>query len=89
MRRNLLKLQMQKVKEINIKSQTYYFFNNIFDIKHFHPKLLKINKKLFKDFNIYHFCYMTIKKFADCENIHSINPSYLIIGHLKKITRNT
>ena len=49
------------------------------DIKHFHLNLLKINKKSHKDIDIYYIGYITIKKFSDCENIHSVNPLYLII----------
>ena len=33
-----------------------------------------------KDVYIYHIGYITIKKIDDCENICSLNPSYLIIG---------
>ena len=69
---------MGQVKEINIKNQTY-FFNNMIDIKNLHLNLLKIDKKLHKDIDIYYIGYITIKKFSDCENIHSINPLYLII----------
>ena len=41
--------------------------------------LLKIDKKPYKDIDIYYIGYITIKKFGDCENIHSVNPLYLII----------
>ena len=58
------------------------------NIKNFHSNLLKINKKLYNDIDIYHIGYITIKKFGDCENIHSVNPLYLIIlsatGHFKE-----
>ena len=58
------------------------------NIKIFHPNLLKIDKKLHKDIDIYYIGYITIKKFSDCENIHNINPLYLIIhstaGHFKE-----
>ena len=70
---------MEEVKEINIKNQTYYFFDDMTDIKNFHSNLLKIDKKLHKDIDIYYFGYITIKKFIDCENIDSVNPLYLII----------
>ena len=34
-----------EVKQINIKSRTYYFYNGIIDIKNFqHVRLLKIDK---------------------------------------------
>ena len=70
---------MGEVKEMNIKNQTYYFFDDMIDIRNFHSNLLKIDKKLHKDIDIYYIGYITIKKFSDCENIHSVNPLYLII----------
>ena len=36
---------MGEVKEIIIKNQTYYFFNDMNDIRNFHSNLLKIDKK--------------------------------------------
>ena len=30
-----------KVKDINIKNQTYYFFNDIIDIENFDPRNIK------------------------------------------------
>ena len=87
---------MGQVKEINIKNQTHYFFNDIINIKNFHSNLLKVDKKSYEDFDIYYIGSITIKKFRDCENIHSVNPLYLIIhsttGHFKekkKTTKNT
>ena len=78
---------MGEVKEINIKNQTYYFFDDIIDIRNFHSNLLKIEKKSHKGIDIYYIGYVTIKNFSDCENIHSMNPLYLIIhpatGHFK------
>ena len=70
---------MGNVKELNIKNQTYYFFNDMIDIKNFQSNLLKIDKKPYKDFDIYYIGYITIKKIGDYENIHSVNPLYLII----------
>ena len=70
---------MGKVKELNVKNQTYYFFNNMINIKHFHSNLLKIDKRAYRDFDIYYIGYITIKKIGDYENIHSVNPLYLII----------
>ena len=49
------------------------------DVRNFHSNLLKIDKKSHKDIVIYYIGYITIKKFSDCENIHSVNPLYLII----------
>ena len=70
---------MGETKELNIKNQTYYFLDDMTDIKNFHSNLLKIDKKPYKDIDIYYIGYITIKKFGDCENIHSVNPLYLII----------
>ena len=70
---------MGQIKEINIKNQTYYFFDDMINIKNFHSNLLKIDVKSYKDIDIYYIGYITIKKFGDCENIHTVNPLYLII----------
>ena len=69
---------MGKTKVLSIKNQTYYFFDDMIDIRNFHSNLLKIDKKPYKVIDIYYVGYITIKKFSDCENIHSVNPLYLI-----------
>ena len=71
---------MGKVKQIEIKNWTYYFYNDIINIEEFDSNLLKIDKKSYKDIDIYYIGYITIKKIGDCENIYSVNPLYLIIG---------
>ena len=70
---------MEQIKELNIKNQSYYFFDDMIDIKNFHSDLLKIDKKSHKYIDIYYIGYITIKKFSDCENIHSMNPLCLRI----------
>ena len=60
---------MGTVKQINIKTRTYYFYNDIINIKNFESKLLKIDKKSYKNIGIYNIRYATIKKIVDCENI--------------------
>ena len=70
---------MRETKELNIKNQTYYYFDDMIDIKNFQSNLLKIDKKPYKDIDIYYIGYITIKKIGDCKNIHSVNPLYLII----------
>ena len=69
------------VKQIDIKNRTYYFSNDMINIKNFDSNLLKIDKKSYKDICIYNIGYITINKIDDCENIYSINPLYLIIDH--------
>ena len=72
---------MGEIKQINIKNPTYYFYNDIIDLKNFDAWLLKIDKKSFKDIGIYNIGYITIKKIDDCKNIHSGSPLYLRIDH--------
>ena len=71
---------MGEVKQINIKNRTYYFYNDMINIKDFEPNLLKIDKKSYKNIDIYYIGYITIKKIDDCENIHSVNPLYLLVN---------
>ena len=72
------------IKQINIKNRTYYFYNDIIDLKDFDARLLKIDKKSYKNIGIYNIGYITIKKIDDCETIYSVNPLYLIINHANR-----
>ena len=38
---------METTKEINIKERTYYFYNDIIDLKTFDSKNLKVDKKTY------------------------------------------
>ena len=67
---------MGSIKEISIKNQTY-FFDDIINIKNFDSNLLKIDKKSYKNIDIYYIGYITRKDF-DYANIHSINTLRLI-----------
>ena len=49
--------------------------------KIFDSNLLKINKKLYKDFDIYYIGYVTMKDFVDV-NVISVNPLHFIIGEV-------
>ena len=40
---------MGEVKQINIKNRTYYFYNDIIDLKNFKSNLIKIDKKSYKN----------------------------------------
>ena len=52
---------MGNIKEINIKNQTYYFFDDMVNIKDFDSNLLKIDKKPYKNIDIYYIGFITIK----------------------------
>ena len=79
---------MEKIKQIEIKNRTYYFYNDIINIEEFYSSLLKVDKTLYRDIGIYYIGYITIKKIADCENIYSANHLYLIIGKVDGTYRN-
>ena len=53
---------MGKVKQIEIKNRTYYFYNDIINIEEFNSSLLKIDKKSYRDIGIDYIGYTTIKK---------------------------
>ena len=72
---------MGEIKQLNIKNQTYYFYSDLIDLKEFDAKLLKIDKKSYKNIDIYYIGYITIKKIDDYESIYSVNPLYLRINH--------
>ena len=81
---------MGQYKQLNRKSQTCYFFDDMIDIRNFQSNLLKIDKKPYKHIDMYYIGYITNKKFGDCEHIYSVNPLYLIIhsatGYFKEKT---
>ena len=80
-----------KIKDISVKNQTYYFFNDIINVKNFDPNNIKIDEKLCKNILIYYNGYVTItdSKYA---KLNSLNPLHLIIkkvnGYLEEINGN-
>ena len=68
---------MGSTKEINIKDRTYYFYNDIIDLKTFDSKNLKVDKKrTIKN--------VTIKKIGDCYDVNSVNPLYLCVNNASR-----
>ena len=53
---------MGKVKQTDIKNRTYYFYNDMINLKNFVPNLLKIDKESYKNIGIYNIRYIKIKK---------------------------
>ena len=68
---------MSRIKEINVKTCTYYFFNDIINIKNFDPYQIKIDKKSNKTIVIYYIGYTTIKNLSYVK-VNSVNPLYFI-----------
>ena len=54
--------KMGTTKQINIKNRTYYFYNDIIDLENFDSRLLKTEKKSYKNIGIYNIGYITKKK---------------------------
>ena len=55
---------------MNIKNRSYYFYNDLINIKDFDPQLLKLDKKSYKNIDIYYIGYITKK---DEYKINSVN----------------
>ena len=72
---------MGKIKQINIKNRTYYFNNDQINLKDFNTRLLKVDKKTYKEVDVYYIGYVTVNKIANCNNISNVNPLYLIIDN--------
>ena len=71
-----------KVKYISIKYHTYYFFDDIINIKIFDLNNIKIDEKSYKDI-IYYIGYVTIKD-SKYVKINSLNPLYLIFSKVNR-----
>ena len=74
---------MGKIKQINIKNATYYFYNDIIDLDEFDGSKIKVDKKDFNDIDIYYLGYEYKKKITECNEINSVNPLYLRITDMK------
>ena len=70
---------MGKTRQINIKNRTYYFYNDQISLNDFDASMLKVDKKSYKDIDIYYIGYVTFKEIANCNNINNVNLLYLMI----------
>ena len=78
-----------KIKDVNIKKQTYYSFDDIINIKNFDANNIKIDEKSYV--LIYYIGYVRIKD-SQYIKINSVNMLNLIInkvnGYFEKINGN-
>ena len=65
---------------MDIKNKTYYFYDDMVNIKYFDPNLLKIDKRSFKNIGVYYIRYITKK---DEYKINSVNPLYLLVHRIE------
>ena len=66
-------------KQLNIKNKTYYFYNDLINLSNFSASNLKIDKKSWKNIDIYYIAYVDKDKPKEWE-VHSVNPLYLIVN---------
>ena len=68
---------------MNMKNRPYYFFDDMINIKVFDQNLMKIDKKSYKNIDIYYSGYITTK---DCDyvTINNVNPFYLIVNEVDR-----
>ena len=65
---------MGTIKQIMFKNGTYYFYDDIVDIETFDSNMLKLDKNLYKDLDIYNIGYVTVKEIGYGYDINSVNP---------------
>ena len=78
---------MGNIKEIHIKYRTYYFYDDFINITNFDSNSLKIDKKSYKNIDIYYIEYITMKN-SNYVKINSEKTLYLLIdevdGHFEE-----
>ena len=78
------KLKMSnKVKDINIKNHTYYFFDDIINIKDFDPNNINIDEKSYENILVYYTAYVAIED-SIYVKINSVNPLYLMLNKINE-----
>ena len=68
-----------KFNDISINNHTYYYFDDIINMKNFDLNNIKIDENSYKNILIYYIGYVTIKD-SKYLKINSVNPLYLIIN---------
>ena len=77
------------IRQLNIEGRTYYFYNDLINIKNFNINNLKLDKKGVWGNDVYYIGYITKKPQW---NVNSVNPLYLMInkvkGHFEEVDGN-
>ena len=61
------------IRQLNIEDRTYYFYNDLINIKNFNSNNLKLDKNSVLDNDVYYIDYITKKPHW---NVSSVNPLY-------------
>ena len=77
------------IRQLNIKGKTYYFYNDLINIKSFNINKLKLDKNGVLGNDVYYIGYITKKSQRD---VNSVSPPYLTInkikGHFEEVDGN-
>ena len=65
------------IRQLNIEGRTYYFYNDLINIKNFNSNKPKLGKKSVLGKDVYYIGYITKKTQW---NVNSVNPLYLVIN---------
>ena len=79
---------MNSVKEINVKNNTYYYFDDMINIKSHAPNKIKTDEKLYKNLLIYRMERLAVK-YLSYASINSVNPVYLIVNKISECIGET
>ena len=66
-------------RQLNIKNRTYYFYNDLINVLNFEASNLKLDKKTWKDTDIYFIGFVDKKPEW---NVNSVNRLYLLINRV-------
>ena len=72
-----------KIKDKDMKNRTYYFFNDIVNIKNFNSNNIKTDEKSYKNILIYYIGCVAIKD-SKYVKINSIHQLYLIFNKVNE-----
>ena len=68
------------IRQLNIKGRTYYFYNDLINIKNFNINNLKLDKKCVLGNDVCYIGYITKKPQW---NVNSVSPLHLMINRIK------
>ena len=77
----MLNIKTGNIKQINIKNRTYYFFNDMINIKEFDSSLINTEKFLQKYWHLQYWLHHS-KNIDDYEIINSVNLLYKADGYI-------
>ena len=73
--------KVNSVKEINIKNRTYYFFDDIINIRNLYQNKFKLDEKPYRYIFVYYIGYL-MAKYLSYAKVKGINSLYHIINNI-------